>query len=264
MRIVLEPEAGAEEQLETSLDAALDEAVAAIERRLDAFDIEGSAERSDGERIVVELDDAIGDDTVALIAQRGLLQFCEPLTDAAGRVAVAGAGSVRYKPHSCEPERDAQGEVVIDGGTAGYVEVPPGGLGTSWVNVIWKPATAQIGSTERALTGEFLEPDTSVTTDATGIQVLLVFNLNDVGALVMEEVTQRLAEGYYPLAPFLDGEPVRGEDGSPIAPSVRGVITDMAQISGLDRGEAEKLSELLNAGAYPLPLRVVGVERPEA
>jgi len=117
---------------------------------------------------------------------------------------------------------------------------------------------------ERALTGEFLEPNTYVTTDQTGIQILLIFQFNKQGADIAEQVTVRLEDGNYPLAPFLDGEPIRGDDGQIIAPSVQGTITDQGQISGLSRGEAGELSKLLNTGAFPVPLRVVAQQNVDA
>ncbi|GAG58798.1 unnamed protein product [marine sediment metagenome] len=45
-----------------------------------------------------------------------------------------------------------------------------------------------------------------------------------------------------------------GDEGIPIAPIVRGVITDRGQIEGLSFGEATELSRLLNAGRIPVPL----------
>ena len=72
-------------------------------------------------------------------------------------------------------------------------------------------------------------------------------------------MTERLVDGNYPLAVFLDGEPIRGENGSVIAPRIQSVITSGGQITGLSREDAFRLSTLLNTGAFPIPLRVVEI-----
>ena len=88
---------------------------------------------------------------------------------------------------------------------------------------------------------------------------LLVFQWREDGSAISEQVTERLMDGNYPLAVFLDGEPIRGESGDIIAPRVVGVITSGGQISGLSQEDAEELSTLLNTGALPIPLHVVEI-----
>ncbi|MDZ4278989.1 MAG: protein translocase subunit SecD, partial [Dehalococcoidia bacterium] len=86
---------------------------------------------------------------------------------------------------------------------------------------------------------------------------LLVFTWDGDGAKISEQVTERLSQRQYPLASFLDGEPIRGEDDTIIAPSVQSVITAQGQITGLTLRDAQDLSKLLNTGAFPVPLRIV-------
>jgi len=96
----------------------------------------------------------------------------------------------------------------------------------------WIPVTAVIG-------GQFGE-------------VLLVFEWNKEGQKLSEEITGRLIGE--PLGIYLSGEPLLGDDGVPIAPIIRSVISESGQIEGLSLNEALELSQLLNAGRIPLPL----------
>ncbi len=115
----------------------------------------------------------------------------------------------------------------------------------------WVPATAVIGGREEELNSSYFRDNTYVTTGQFG-EVLLVFEWNSEGRKISEEVTGRLIGE--PLAIFLSGEPLLGDDGEPIAPIVRSKITDSGQIEGLSLNEAQELSQLLNAGRIPLPL----------
>ncbi len=60
-----------------------------------------------------------------------------------------------------------------------------------------------------------------------------------------------------PLATFLDGEPIRGESGSVIAPTINSQITTSGQTTGLALGDAQRLRTFLNNGAFPIPLKVI-------
>jgi preprotein translocase subunit SecD len=85
----------------------------------------------------------------------------------------------------------------------------------------------------------------------------MTFEFNGDGAQISGEVTDRLARNQLPLAVFLDGQPITGDDDHIIAPSVQSRITNQGEITGLSVKEARNLSTLLNTGAFPIPLRVI-------
>ena len=111
---------------------------------------------------------------------------------------------------------------------------------------------------ERLLDGRFLRlGDIFVDFEPVLNRPVLAFAWNSEGAEISEQVTTRLAENRMPLANFLDGEPIRGEDGTILAPTVQGTITSQGQITGLSLNDAQDLSTLLSAGAFPVRLEVV-------
>ena len=274
-RMVLEPELGFAVD---DLDAALDDASQIIERRLDLFDIaDAGVTRLGDNQIAIHFSGISPEEAIDKIGRTGLLQFCEPIVDGTGNVAVVPPGStVTYAAHSCEPlsATDAEGDIVAqfsrDGeGGAILVEgdavrfVPWTGTAEQREVMIWQPAWGELGGATTELTGAFLEPDTFVdsrTSPANPVGLpMLVFSWNSDGAELSEQAPERLSQYQLPLAPFLDGEPIRGEDGQIIAPSVQSVITDQGVISGLSESDAETLSYLLNIGAFPIPLRVAEI-----
>ena len=115
----------------------------------------------------------------------------------------------------------------------------------------WVPATAVVNGWEGELTSAYFKENTYVRTDDFG-RVLLVFEWNEAGSKLSEEITGRLIGE--PLGIFLSNEPLLGDDGQPIAPIVQSKIIDRGQIEGLSLSEATELSSLLNAGRIPLPL----------
>jgi preprotein translocase subunit SecD len=115
----------------------------------------------------------------------------------------------------------------------------------------WIPATGTVDGKEKVLNSGYFRENTYVTTSQLG-EVLLVFEWNDEGSKLSEQITGRLIDK--PLAIFLSGEPLLGEDEVPIAPIVRSVITTSGQIEGLSLKEASELSQLLNVGRIPVPL----------
>jgi preprotein translocase subunit SecD len=121
-------------------------------------------------------------------------------------------------------------------------------------NPAWVPATATIDGKEKTLTSGYFKENTYVGQGNLG-QILLYFEWNEEGSEISGEVTGRLIG--QPLAIYLSGEPLLGEDGQPIAPIVRSQITDRGQIEGLSLNEATELSQLLNAGRIPVPLNPV-------
>jgi preprotein translocase subunit SecD len=263
-RLVLEPEPGRVPP-GTDLSAALDGAKKVIERRVNAFGVaESEVNRLGKDRIAVQLPGIKADEAVAKIGKTALLEFCEPVTNSAGQVLALdnGKGTVQYKPQSCEAQLDASGKPIINGGTASYVTLAS--LQGDRAPIVWQPSTATIDGQKLALTGEFLKPNTYVTSNQVTGAVLLVFQWNGKGSKISADVTSRLAAAGMPLAPFLDGAPIKGDDGKPIAPTVQSQIVDSGQITGLSNGEAHNLSKLLNTGAFPIPLRVVSQQDVDA
>jgi len=122
-----------------------------------------------------------------------------------------------------------------------------------WVNELgeWKPATAVIDGEEVALTSVFFKENTYVTRDDFG-RLFLIFEWDEEGSKLSEEITGRLINK--PLSIFEGDSALLGDEGMPITPIVRSIITDRGQIEGLSFGEATELSRLLNAGRIPVPL----------
>jgi len=125
-----------------------------------------------------------------------------------------------------------------------------------WVNELgsWKPATAVVNGQEKELTSAYFKENTYVTMSNLG-GVLLIFEWNEEGSKLSEEITGRLIG--QPLGIFEGDEALRGDDGKPIAPIVQSQITDRGQIEGLSQNEAQTLSEQLNAGRLPVPLETI-------
>jgi preprotein translocase subunit SecD len=121
-------------------------------------------------------------------------------------------------------------------------------------NVTWVPATAIIDGEEKTLTSGYFKENTYVGQGSLS-QILLYFEWNEEGGEISGEVTGRLIG--QPMAIYLSGQPLLGDDGEPIAPIVQSQITDRGQIEGLSLNEATELSQLLNAGRIPVPLNPV-------
>ena len=253
-RLVLAPEEGVQI---ADLDAALDGARRIIERRVNEFGVaESEVTRLGSDRLAVQLPGIDPEAAIERIGRTALLQFCEPLIDdATGEVAIVREGAVRYEPQTCEPLRDAEGDIVIEGGALEFAPWPPQDYTPDVI--VWQPARGDLDGEPTALDGRFLSGNTAVLREPILGQPVLSFQWDGDGAAISEQVTQRLVERNYPLATFLDGEPIRREDGGVIAPSVQGVITSQGQITGLSLNDAQELSKLLNTGAFPIPLRVV-------
>jgi len=122
----------------------------------------------------------------------------------------------------------------------------------------WKPATAVIDGQEKELTSAYFKENTYVRTDNLG-NILLVFEWNEEGSKLSEEVTGRLIGK--PLGIFEGDTPLLGDDGRPIAPTVKSQISTSGQIEGLSLKEATQLSKMLNAGRLPVPLQRTGDEK---
>jgi len=123
-----------------------------------------------------------------------------------------------------------------------------------FVDDTWIPATGTIDGQEKVLTSSFFKENTYVTRDDFG-GIFLIFEWDEEGSQLSEQITSRLIG--QPLGIFEGDEPLRGDDGLPIAPIVQSVITDSGQIEGLSINEATELSKQLNAGRLPVPLEVI-------
>jgi len=125
-----------------------------------------------------------------------------------------------------------------------------------WENELgrWKPATAMLDGEEKALTSRYFKENTYVDRDNLG-RLVLAFEWDEEGSKLSKAITSRLID--QPLGIFEGNEPLLGEDGLPIAPIVRSVITDRGVIEGLSYNEADSLSKQLNAGRLPVPLEIV-------
>jgi preprotein translocase subunit SecD len=121
-------------------------------------------------------------------------------------------------------------------------------------NVTWIPATGTIDGQEKVLNSSYFKENTYVTTSQLG-EVLLVFEWNEEGSQLSEQVTGRLIDK--PLGIFEGDTPLLGDDGQPIAPIVRAQISTSGQIEGLSLKEAQTLSRQLNAGRLPVPLTII-------
>jgi preprotein translocase subunit SecD len=115
----------------------------------------------------------------------------------------------------------------------------------------WVPAKGKANGEELTLTSRYFRENTYVNVDQFGWP-LLIFEWNETGQKLSEQITGRLVGKQ--LAIYLGDEPLLGEDGLPIAPVVKTVISESGQIEGLSFTDAEELSDLLNAGRIPVPL----------
>jgi preprotein translocase subunit SecD len=115
----------------------------------------------------------------------------------------------------------------------------------------WTPATGTVNGENLTLNSRYFKENTSVTVGSSG-EVYLQFEWDATGAQLSKQITTRLIGK--PLAIYLGDEPLRGEDGQIIAPTVRAVIEDKGQIEGLSLADATELKDLLNAGRIPVPL----------
>lgn len=115
----------------------------------------------------------------------------------------------------------------------------------------WIPAKGIVNGEELILSSRYFKENTQVTVDQYG-RPLLIFEWDDTGKELSQQITSRLIGKQ--LAIYLGDEPLRGEDGHPIAPVVRETIRERGQIEGLSLRDAEELSRLLNAGRIPVPL----------
>ncbi len=125
-----------------------------------------------------------------------------------------------------------------------------------WENELgrWKPAMGEINGEELELTSRYFKDNTYVTRNDLG-QLLLIFEWDETGAQLSEQITSRLIG--QPMGIFDGDIALLGDEGFPIAPTVQSVITDRGQIEGLSLDEATSLSSQLNFGRLPVPLNIL-------
>lgn len=113
----------------------------------------------------------------------------------------------------------------------------------------WQPAQAP-GSdgAMKTLTGAYFKPNAQAVVNQQTGRPEVSFELTDEGAILFEKITQRLVQK--PLGIFLDGQLVS-------APVVQAVLRDRGIITGLTLQEAQTLAIQLNAGALPVPVKVI-------
>jgi len=106
-----------------------------------------------------------------------------------------------------------------------FGELVEEGEEAKWENQLgrWKPATAVIDGEEKELTSRYFKENTYLSSDNMG-GLMLAFEWDGEGSKISKEVTSRLLNE--PLGIFEGNEALLGEDGVPIAPMVRAVITD--------------------------------------
>ncbi len=267
-RIVLQ--ADLQGQPDIDVDSALDASKSIIESRINPFGVsESLVQRSGEDRLIVELP-GVSSQTARDITRPAVLMFCEPLQQGGqggqgGPMALSSqAQQVYYKPGTCEPDADDAGRIALRGPDGNIARDANGDVvrieptyQTAIPNteaVIWTPARGDLNGASQIMTGNFLKSNSQVVFDTFGNPILL-FNMTKDGEKVFGSLTQRIIG--LPLATFLDGEPIRGRDGTVIAPTVNAQITDTGQTTGLTLSDAKRLRTFLNNGAFPVPLRII-------
>jgi preprotein translocase subunit SecD len=160
--------------------------------------------------------------------------FCEGLQPG-GQAGGAGTplgtvpngAAVVYKPGTCESDVDASGQVAVRSADGTITRITPTFTTQPILDtVVWIPAKGDLNGAPTTMTGSFLKSNSTVEFGAIG-EPLLVFNMTDDGQKVFGSLSQRLIG--LPLATFLDGEPIRGKNGSIIAPTINSQIPTRAR-----------------------------------
>jgi len=126
-----------------------------------------------------------------------------------------------------------------------------------WENELgrWKPATAIINGEEKVLSSRYFKENTYIYHNERTGEIELIFEWDEEGSKLSEEITGRLIN--QPLGIFEGSEPLRRDDGHPLAPTVQTTITSRGRITGLSLNNATRLSSQLNAGRLPVPLEII-------
>jgi protein-export membrane protein SecD/preprotein translocase SecF subunit len=228
----------------TDVDEAMKGAQEVLERRVNEFGVaETEVTREGKNRLAVQLPGIPPEEAADLIGKTALLEFREPVLDDTGNIVCVREDGSEF---TVSPQQIAETPTAT-GGKEVQCTASDGGIG----QVKWKPATGVVNDDTRGLTGRFVKAG-NVSVDVLpgrGPVVNLVFNSD--GAILFQQITQRLSVGNLPLAIFLDDELIS-------APNVSETISGgNAIITGLELDEAKRLSVQLNAGALPVPLRTI-------
>ncbi len=180
------------------------------------------------------------------------LMFCEPLREPGGtRMAIVESTGVEvvYAPGGCDPDVDGSGGVLVrngDGSTrrASLTYVAPNRMAVG-ENVVWTPAKGTLNGTDVVMTGRYLQHDATVEFDSLGAPQV-TFRMTQDGQQVFGSLSRRLIG--YPIATFVDGEPLRGEHGQILAPTIQAEITEEGLFTGLTLDGATRIAALINNG----------------
>ena len=144
--------------------------------------------------------------------------------------------------------------ITVTAGGSGYTSALVTVTGTEWI-----PTTGTYNGVTETLNSSFFKRNTEIRIDSLTGAIELYFEWNEEGAILFKEITTRLLN--MPLGIYEgsgeDAHPLLGEDGEPIAPIVKSVLSDSGVITGLSRKEATELSKQLNAGRIPVPLSLI-------
>ena len=233
---------------DTDLSESVEEARRIIEDRVNGFGVSEAEVTVLGEnRINAQIPGVTADEAADLVGSTALLEFREidpiqtgvsaPVDPVRARQTVFDSFDPTIAPDTA---RIAEFEVANPSAAVIVVN------GTRWI-----PALATNSEGDRVqLTGRFLLADSiERTLDRTG-QPALLFEFNDEGADLFEQITERLSVTKAPLGIFVDG-------GLVSAPNVQAVISDRGTITGLTNEDARLLRRQLRAGALPINFQVI-------
>jgi preprotein translocase subunit SecD len=114
----------------------------------------------------------------------------------------------------------------------------------------WKPALGTLNGAQVPLNSGYFKGTVKITADPSD-HLLLVFEWNSDGSILSKEITTRLYNNNNAQLGIFSGNDLL------TAPSILGIITDKAQIEGLNQKEVVLLRDLLNAGRLQIPLLLV-------
>ncbi len=227
-------------------DDAMDGAKEVIARRAQAFGVSDTDVTREGEdRLVAQLAGISPDEARDLIGWTALLEFREPVLNDQEQIECTGADGAKFFVSQQEVQEGPNA-------TTGAKEAQCFGAGGATGTVDWTPALGKDSQGQiRKLTGSFIKPGgAKVMERPPGV---LAIEFTAEGGLLFEQITTRLVN--YPLGIFLDDELIG-------APSVRQAITGGSTvIEGLSLDETKTLQAQINAGALPVPVRVISAEQ---
>lgn len=227
-----------------SREEVMEDIAAILERRVEASGLSGKLEIESTSRLSVTLRSVSSEKARELIGRTALLEFFKPALDEFRNVVCRTADGSTYGVPFLQ-------DLFREDLASSAMACPPDGDGVSGF-VVWEPATGTDNQgVERVLTSsslnrnaEVLGPPPSVLVEFTG-----------EGRLLFEQITSGLIG--MPIGIFLDEELIR-------APTVsQPITTGKAVIIVPSEDEAERLAILVNAGALPVPIRVISIaEKP--